>query len=227
MARSWTLSPSAELDEAITWFRRRMPMGAIEQAALADNARRTAFWMSAIATKQRAARVQRSLEIAFANGMDFETWKRTAKANLRRIPEGHLQTTFRNWNTSTLNAARVNYLSNPQVMKRRPYWVFDATLDPVTTAVCSACDGTVLPAGHKWFYSHTPPLHHNCRSVIRGVTLTEAQKIGIRKRAPRASATRPAVGFGKQVLEPWQPTTKDFPDGFRVDPRPVDYAGQT
>lgn len=236
MSRSWDLSPTAELDEAITWFRRRTAISNAEFAALATNANRTAFWMARVATVQRAARIQRSLDDAMAHGMTFETWRKTNRSILRRIPEAHLRTTFRNWAQTSYNGARVNYLSEPQVRKRRPYWVFDSVLDGRTTAVCTAYDGTVLPAGHRWFLAHTPPLHHNCRSSIRGLTRVQAGKIGIRKRAPADKLTHrqiartgadmdpqavaPSDGFGRHVRERWEPTTRDYPRGFKVPKRP-------
>lgn len=201
-----------------------------------ENARRQAFWMADVATKQRAAKIQKSLQDALAHGMDFDTWKKNNKNILKRIPKAHLETTFRNWTQTAYNSARVDYLSNPQVIKRRPYWVFDAVLDGKTTPVCTAYDGTVLPAKHPWFLSHTPPLHHNCRSSIRGLTKNQAEKIGIRKKAPTSKLTKkqvkktdsdldpqsvsPQPGFGVATVRPWQPTTRDFPAGIKPKPRP-------
>lgn len=235
MPRSWTLSPSADLDEAITFFRKRLAISSKQFEAMAESANKTGFWMARVATAQRARRIQDSLEIAFANGMDFDTWRRTNRGILQRIPKAHLETTFRNWTQTSMNQARVNYLSNPQVKKRRPFWVFDAVIDAVTTPVCMAYNGTVLPAGHKWFKAHTPPLHHNCRSSIRGLTKYQAEQIGVRKRAPANRLTKakaeaaglkpgkvkPASGFGKVTIKPWAPTTRDLPTGFKAPKRPT------
>lgn len=188
-----------------------------------------------MSTAQRAKRIQDSLQDALAHGMTFDTWKRNNANLLKRIPRAHLETTFRNWTQTNYNKSRINYLSNPQVMKRRPYWVFDAVIDAATTRVCTAYNGTVLPAGHDWWAAHTPPLHHNCRSTIRGLTANQADKLGIRKRAPASRLTKsragdmkpgpvaPADGFGAHQAEPWEPTTKDVPAGFRrKNPRPKD-----
>lgn len=192
--------------------------------------------MARVATAQRAQKIQNSLESALAHGMDFATWKKHNSKLLQRIPRPHLETTFRNWNQTSYNAARVDYLSNPQVKKRRPYWVFDAVMDGATTPVCAAYNGTVLPAGHQWFLSHTPPLHHNCRSSIRGLTEYQGDQLGIRKRAPKAVLTKgraaeaglepgpvsPAPGFGRTEVTPWVPATKSVPAGFNLgNPRPA------
>lgn len=219
MPRSWTLSPTAELDEAIAWMKRRVPVSPSELEKVKLAARRTGFWMADVATKARAGRIQKSLEDAMAHGMTFETWKRNNKNLLARLPRGVLQTTYRNWIQTSHNAAKVNYLSNPQVKKRRPYWKFEAILDGNTTQVCQACDGTVLESGHDWFLTHTPPLHHNCRSTIIGLTKTKGEAVA-RKRAPGSARTAPDDGFGAQVKEPWEPSTKGVPDGFKPSPRP-------
>ena len=233
MPSSWTLSPTAELDEAITWFRRRLAISPRDLAVMQENARRQGFWMARVATAQRAKRIQDSMQDALAHGMDFETWRRTNRSILRGIRVDHLETTFRNWTQSAYNAARVDYLSNPQVVKRRPYWVFDAVMDGSTTPVCVAYNGTVLAAKHPWFYAHTPPLHHNCRSSIRGLTAFQASKIGIRRRAPAPKLTKqkaadndmepgtvaPQPGFGTHIVSQWTPSTKQLPKGFKA-PRP-------
>jgi SPP1 gp7 family putative phage head morphogenesis protein len=199
--------------------------------------------MAKVATAQRAKKIQDSLQDAMAHGMDFKTWKKTNKGILQRIPKAHLQTTYRNWTQTSYVASRVNYLSQPAVMKRRPYWVFDAVIDGATTPVCTAYNGTVLPAGHSWFYSRMPPLHHNCRSTIRGLTNAQATKLGKNGRAPHDNLTKkklreegaedkfepgtvaPQSGFGSHVLEPWQPTSKQLPSGAKRKlkrPDPVD-----
>ena len=218
---TWNLSPTEELDASITWFKKRTPVGGAQMDAIADNARRQSFWMARVQTAQRARRIQQSLESAMAHGMDFNTWKRTNASKLRGIPRAHLETTFRNWTQTSYNQSRVDYLSHPAVMKRRPYWVFDAVIDGATTRVCTAYNGTVLPAGHPWWATHTPPLHHNCRSSIRGLTEKQAEKIGIRQRAPAPKLTKSkaedspedlkpgpvkvAPGFGNYASEQWDP----------------------
>lgn len=234
MPSSWTLSPEAELDEAISWFKKRtaLPRGKLE--GMQDNARRQGFWMARVQTAKRAQGIQNSLQDALAHGMDFDTWKKTNKGRLRGIPDAHLRTTFRNWTQSSLNAARVDYLSHPAVVKRRPYWVFDAVMDGATTPVCVAYNGTVLRAMHPWFYSHTPPLHHNCRSNIRGLTAHQARQLGIRQRAPAATLHKKKAeendmtpgtvskgeGFGTHIRTQWEPTSKGVPKGLRPKPRP-------
>lgn len=234
MPRSWDLSPAASLDEAITWFRRRLAIGNDQFAAMQENARRQGFWMARVHTAQRAKRIQDSLQDALAHGMSFETWRKHNRGILQRIPKAHLQTTYRNWTQTAYNASRVNYLMQPAVMKRRPYWVFDAVIDMATTPVCTAYNGVVLPAGHEWFLSRVPPLHHKCRSTIRGLTNAEATKLGKRQRAPKDQLTKKAIdaagagdrltpgkvapdkGFGSHVIEPWQPTSRQIPAAVRA-----------
>ena len=237
---SWTLSPAAELDEAITWFRRRSPISNEAFDAIRMNSRRQAFWMASVQRASRAKRIQDSLQDAMAHGMTVDTWRKNNRGILRGIPRSHLETTFINWTQTAYNAARVDYLSHPDVVKRRPYWVFDAVIDIVTTAVCRAFNGVVLVARHPWFKSHTPPLHHRCRSSIRGLTAHQASKLGIRQRAPASRLTKGAAegtdlkpgpvtvapGFGVHLLTPWQPSTKDFPKGLRPAKRPKTITGK-
>ena len=233
MPRSWDLSPDAELDEALKWFRRRVPIGSTDFDALQENARRQAFWMAKVATAQRAKRIQDSLAEALKQGQSFAVWKKANRGILQRVPKAHLETAFRSWAQTAYNQARIGYMSQPAVIKRRPHWIFDAVIDGRTTPVCTAYNGTVLPAGHPWWATHTPPLHHNCRSTIRALTRRQADKLGIRKRAPADKLTKKAIaeagaedvlkpqkvapgkGFGAPVIEPWQPKAKSVPRGLR------------
>lgn len=57
--------------------------------------------------------------------------------------------------------------------------MFDAILDGRTTIVCRSRNGITLPADDSFWLYNTPPLHHYCRSSIRGITATQAMERGI------------------------------------------------
>ena len=40
---------------------------------------------------------------------------------------------------------------DPDIVQIRPYRLFGAVMDSRTSAVCEACDGTVLPVDDPWW----------------------------------------------------------------------------
>lgn len=79
---------------------------------------------------------------------------------------------------------------------------FQAVIDGRTSAVCTACNGTRLPADDSWWRDHTPPLHPNCRSVVVPV-----------EGAPTAAPAVDAGAFGRP--EGWTPDLSHYPPDLR------------
>lgn len=79
------------------------------------------------------------------------------------------------------------------------YFELVAVTDERTDDICFQLDGLVLPAGDKFWNTHTPPLHPNCRCKLRLMTAAQAANWG-----KTVSATRPRVkaakGFGKKKV---------------------------
>jgi hypothetical protein len=76
----------------------------------------------------------------------------------------------------------------------RPFLMFDAVLDSNTTEICEACDGVIKPHFDPWWLTHTPILHHRCRSTLRSLRRSEAEERGITDGDPAGDVPG---GFGK------------------------------
>ena len=101
-------------------------------------------------------------------------------------------------------AGRAEALALPEALRTMPRWQFVAIRDERTSAICRACDGTVLAAGDPWFEDHTPPLHPHCRSEIRGVGTDTAVTAD-------PSAVVPADRFLDPPPRAWTPPAADYP----------------
>lgn len=93
---------------------------------------------------------------------------------------------------TSFNQGRAKTLLDPDFMQARPYWHYLSILDSVTTEICRSLNGTVLPAGTAWWFTHYPPMHHNCRSFVAALTGDMAKAIGIGQRGSASAAP----GFG-------------------------------
>jgi len=208
-----------EFEEALAWFRARTPMTREEWDALDEKARQEAFTVSNVADAQIVADVWASLDRAISNGESLEEWKASVKDTLLAAWQGdvanppwRMETIFRTNGLAAFNAGRLQQMSDPRVMRDRPYWMFDGVRDDRQTEVCERCDGVVLPADHPWWRTHYPLLHFNCRSQIQNLTSDEAAAHGIRISPPSVEAM---PGFGEMpaftAAGAWRPDTSDLP----------------
>jgi len=214
-----SLPPSDPIhfDEALEWFRDRIPWTRSQWEALDAVARRQAFFVSGVAQADVVADVWESLDRAITNGESLEEWKATAGPLLEQAwagsvdnPAWRLETIFRTNGLQAFNAGRHRQLTDPAILKDRPYWQFDATIDGRETDICDKCNGTVLPANHPWWATHWPLLHFNCRSGVTSLTEDEARAVGISVSPP---SIEPDKGFGHlpEHVE-WKPDPGSYPE---------------
>lgn len=195
---AWNITADPDrYEEALAWFRGRVPMLKADWLALDEQARRRAFTIAGVSRVSIIQDVMSALESAVADGETLEDFKARVGSKLEaewgRPNANRVDLIFRNAVQHAYNAGRYELATHPDVIQARPYWMFDAVLDNKTTPVCRASDGTVLPADHAFWKTHYPPLHHRCRSSVRNMTAAEAQERGIADEPPALNA---ADGWG-------------------------------
>jgi SPP1 gp7 family putative phage head morphogenesis protein len=210
---AWKVSADpVDFDEAVAWFRKRVAMTAEERTRLTGEARRQGFFVSHAAQLDVVHDVWKALDAAIAKGTPLADFKREVGPKLREAwspkdvpdPAWRLETIFRQNVQNAYSAGRYRQATDPDVLDERPVWMFDAILDGRETSICKACDGTMLAAEDKWWLSHQPPLHFNCRSSV--ITLTEEQAGKLSKKKPDVPVP---AGFGEvlagdgEELAPW------------------------
>lgn len=210
----WDVDPDpVNPEEAIAWFRARVRLTPDEYRALEDRARRKAFAVAGVADLDLLSDTFTAIDRAVADGTTYETFVQEIGARLEKRWGGpdssRLGTIFNTNVQSAYSAGRWRQLTDPDVIKERPVWLFDAVLDGRVTPLCRGLDGTTLPADDPWWRTHHPPLHFNCRSGIISLTEQEAATRGVTETPPRAPA---ASGFG---LAPdageWTPDLTKYP----------------
>jgi SPP1 gp7 family putative phage head morphogenesis protein len=189
-----------KFDAAVDWFKRRTPITDAEFSRNAEQARRQAFWIAGVTQADVIKDVHESLEKALADGVPFETWKKEIGPKLSKAWLGRgineparTETIFRNWSQAAYSRARWEQMNEPSVLKFRPFLMFDGVADSRQSKVCATCNGTVLPAGHPWWNTHRPPMHHRCRSGIRSLRKEAAEARGITQSPPPVPSQE---GFG-------------------------------
>lgn len=196
--QTWNVTADPErFDEAVEWFLKRVPVLRNDLATIDEHARDRAFWITGLAQLEIVSQAHKSLEKAIADGTPFEEWKQSLSTELRtawgNASAHRLRLVYRNATQQALIAGRWAQINEPNVKRFRPYGLFDGIGDRRQTAICKACDGTILPLDHDWWQTHTPQLHHACRSSVRTLRTREALRRGVTNPPPTDSADR---GFG-------------------------------
>lgn len=212
---TWTVTANVdEFDEAVEAFRKRVPVTKDVAESVNDFTHDRGFTISGVAQLEVVQDVHQSIETAIQNGTPLDEWKATIEKQLTeawgRKDSPRLETIFRNATMQSYNAGRREQMLAPDVVRFRPFWMFDGVVDERTTEICRACDGTILPHDDPWWETHSPALHHRCRSSIRNMRVTDAQRRGVTASPPAHDA---AEGFGKPpgASAPWKPDLSEYP----------------
>lgn len=194
-------SLSLDFDEAVAYFRRHRAVTKDEWDRLDTAARRRAVRVASIAHRGVLNDVWKALEASVAKGTDFRLFKAEIATTLQKkygaetgVPT-HLETIYLNETQRAFTHGRLVAALDPDVRTARPFWQFRAIEDSRITPICKECNGTIAEAGGSWWRSHTPPLHHRCRSSFITLTPAEAGRRGGVTNTP--PATTGTSGFGQ------------------------------
>ena len=114
-------------------------------------------------------------------------------------------------------------MTDPEVMKLRPYWQYDAVNDSRTRPSHLAMDGRVFPADSPVWDTWFPPNGFKCRCTVRSLSRRQVERLGLRveTRAPSASMLKdgrfvnimPDPQFASNPAKsPWRPDLKGYPE---------------
>ena len=188
--------------DALGFFRDRTPMPAEAFYDLTSQSRERAFSVSNVTQMQVVQQVLESIDTAIEEGQDLAAWRDAIGPALEAAWQGtvsapawRLETIYRTNVQTAFSHGRVRQMRDPAVTALRPFFLFDAITDGRQTDICDARDGVLLPADDPWWSENTPPLHFNCRSGIRSLRRSQAERRGGVNR-PDFDVEAPGSGFG-------------------------------
>lgn len=139
--------------------------------------------------------IRAAVDRALAEGTTFEQFKDDLIPTLqqkgwwgKRVIDGQavqlgsayrLRTIF---NVNLQTAYQVGHhraMSDPDVLKARPFWRYVAVNDGRTRPAHRGWHNTVLPADHPWWDTHFPPNGWNCRCTVVSVSARELERDGL------------------------------------------------
>ena len=208
-------------DEAVLWFLARVPMTKAEWNKLSARARRRAFTVAGVAQADVLHDVFKGIDRAVAKGTGLEEFRKSVGQKLRsawqgsvKNPAWRLETIYRTNVQHAYSAGRWAQMTDPVVTKHRPFGMFDAILDNRVTERCEELDGTILPWEEWQKRGLVPPLHFNCRSGLRSLRKSQAEKKPGWGKTPPEVASQDGFGLPPQSAE-WQPDLEKYPPELR------------
>lgn len=209
---TWTATADVErFDEAVDHFLKRTIMPADQARQLDASARASAFWVGGGMQMSAVQDVFGQIEKALESGEPFEEWKARVGESFKL--NSHAETVFRNATQQAYNFGRWHQMTDPAVLKFRPYGMVDAILDDATTAYCRELDGTIVALEDPWWDTHYFPAHHRCRTSVRSMRKAEAERRGVANPKPDLSPV-PGFGASPRAAAQWKPDKSKFDPGL-------------
>ncbi len=211
---AWRATADVErFDEAVEWFADRFPLTQELAAALGVHSGTRAWTIAGVAQLDVVLFVFESLQKAIELGTPFSEWQVDVTDKLTKAwgkrSSHRVKNIYRNATQQSLNAGRWRQMQHPDVKDIRSYILFDGISDARQSDICDAADGTVVHIDDPWLDTHSPQLHHGCRSHLRNIREEDARRRGITDSPTTVDAQG---GFGKKpTATPWEPSPADYP----------------
>lgn len=197
---STTLAAAARLpfEEQIQFFRRKLNLPTQAWDDIQKSAHDRAFIVAGAMKADLLADLRAAIDRTIAQGKSIAWFRKEFQAIVAKrgwtgwTGQGSKQGTA--WRTRTIYATnlRTSYaagrwaqLTDPEVMKSRPYWRYVHTSSDNPRLQHKAWHGLVLPAGHAWFLKHYPPNGLGCKCRIEALNQRDLERLG--KSAPDAA----------------------------------------
>lgn len=124
---------------------------------------------------------------------------REALADAKLLPH-RISTILRTSGFQSINEARFNWFTDPEIDGFVEALEYTAILDSRTTHICRHLDDRVYPVDAREWEGYRPPNHYNCRSLLIPVTVLDSDVTGKDNaqdsRWSKAPSVEPQSGFG-------------------------------
>lgn len=203
--------------EAIEYFRDKVPLTPEQFKRLEDEYKSKAFTVSGITALDVLNDIMKELLKALEEGLTAAEFReRVNRALEARGWEGlsryRADNIFRTNIQTAFSVGRYRQMTDPEIVSRRPYWMYDAVNDRRTRPAHAALDGMVFPADHPFWDTWYPPNGYRCRCSVSSLSERDIQRRGL-----KVSDSIPEM-----VQPPGQPAVPLLPDpGFDVNPARV------
>ena len=204
-------------NEAIAFFRNKVNLPSARWTDVWKQSHDSAFMVAGAAKADLLNDLRAAIDEAISQGTTLEQFRKRFDETVART--GWDYRGARGWRTRVIYetnlrtayaAGRHAQLTDPDLLRVRPYWRYlhGGSADPRPEHL--AWDGMVLPANDPWWDEHYPPNGWGCNCKVVAVGPDDLKRLGKDQPDPSPEITR----------QPWEDPTgarqEDVPEG--VDP---------
>jgi SPP1 gp7 family putative phage head morphogenesis protein len=171
-------------EEAMEYFKEKVPMRADEYYKLEDDAKALAFTVSHIASLDMLDGIKKEIVKAIEEGSTLAEFEKNAKDVLAKhgwigpVPY-RADNVFRTNIQTAYMVGRYKQMTDPDVASVRRYWMYDAINDSRVRPTHLAMDGKVYPMNHPVWDEWYPPNGYRCRCSVIALTQEEVRRMGL------------------------------------------------
>jgi SPP1 gp7 family putative phage head morphogenesis protein len=227
-------------DEAVKFFADKMPINLDDFIRIQDEYKAMAFTVSGYSSVKVIEKFQEELTSAIASGQTLKTFKTNMNDFLLRkgydpITPFEADNIFRTNVQTAYNVGHYEQMSDPDVLKARPFWIYDAVNDSHTRPTHLGMDGRVFPADHPVWDTWYPPNGFRCRCIVRSMSKSQVERKGLSVES-EVPAMVPRITMGANgekytgapiplkpdryfdqnpAKQPWKPDPSKLPENLR------------
>lgn len=201
--------PEMTYEQATDYFKGKLAMSSKDFYKLQDKYRALAFTVSGYSSVKIIQTFQDELTRAITDGISMGQWKSDMDGFLERngytkMHPLQAENIFRTNIQTAYNVGAHEEMTNPAVMRARPYWQYDAVDDHRTRPSHLAMDGKVFPADSPVWDTWYPPNGFRCRCSVSTLSEDEVKRQGLT--VETEVPDRVSTGMGYVAMVP----DKDF-----------------
>lgn len=172
-------------DQAIDYFKDKVALSPEQFKALEKKYRNLAFTVSGIAALDILNDIYKELLKAIEEGSTQQEFGKKANEILERrgwkgLTPYRVDNIFRTNVQTAYMVGRYERMTDPDVVERRAYWMYDAVNDRRTRPTHQAMDGLVFRYDHPFWDTWYPPNGYRCRCSVRTLSERDVQRKGIK-----------------------------------------------
>lgn len=207
---------SLPFEEAIRLFRQKVNLPTEKWTDLWEGMHGRAFVVAGAMRDELLSDLMDAVDKGIARGTTITEFRKDFDETVKK--RGWSYKGARGWRTATIfntnlrtayAAGHYKQMTDPDVLRERPWWRYVAVMDSRTRPEHAAWHDTVLPADDPWWETHYPPNGWGCRCAVASMSGSEMESRGLEKSA------RPVNG-AYEWTNPGTGEVMDVPRG--IDP---------
>lgn len=176
---------SLPFDEAIDYFRQKVNLPTEKWTDLWEGMHARAFVVAGAMKGELLSDLRTAIDKAIAEGTTINDFRKAFDEAVKK--HGWSYKGSRGWRTGVIfntnlrvaySAGHYKQMTDPDVLKARPYWRYIGGLSEHPRPLHQSWSGTVLPADHPWWNTHFVPNGWGCKCKIVSHSKEELNRNG-------------------------------------------------